>query len=187
MKSDKDYRPRLPSMSASEHLASSDGAAAGKSGYKSTANPHPAGSPEHRAWHKAHSAAFMSHKPHVTHVISPQNRIPPPKKETVSHYSKESTNPLIDAAVKSLSEQSPMSDQRVIVEERDSELETDHSGKFWHHIERAYKSVSVSNAQRHSKKALEHAAQHFIKTGQKIDAEGLVDGLPSGHEHYLKY
>lgn len=70
---------------------------------------------------------------------------------------------------------------------QDEEVETEESGKFWHHIHRAYNSVSVENAQRNSRKALEYAAKHFIKTGKKINARGLLDGLPSGHEHYLDY
>lgn len=64
---------------------------------------------------------------------------------------------------------------------------SEHERLFWKHMKSAYKAYSVDGAQRHSRNALDHAKKHFEKTGKKIDAEGLLDGLPSGHEHYLKY
>jgi len=63
----------------------------------------------------------------------------------------------------------------------------DHEDKFWNHIRLAYKSLSVSRARQHSSLAIDHAKKHFEKTGKKIDAEGILDGLPTGHESYLKY
>lgn len=65
--------------------------------------------------------------------------------------------------------------------------DVDHEDKFWNHIRLAYKSLSVTRARQHSSLAIDHAKKHFEKTGKKIDAEGILDGLPTGHESYLKY
>jgi hypothetical protein len=70
---------------------------------------------------------------------------------------------------------------------RESAGEIDHEDKFWNHLRLANEAVSENNAHRHSVTALGHAKLHFDKTGKKIDAEGILDGLPTGHEHYLKY
>lgn len=84
----KDYMGRT-SMSASVYKASKDGAAAGHSGKKSSTNPHPPGSREHTAWSIAHSRTFSKDR----------------KEKAI-----ESTNPLINATAKLISQQSTLSE-----------------------------------------------------------------------------